>query len=34
MTSKLSAAQLLVYEALLKIPKGKVTTYAALGKHI
>ncbi|MDR3168830.1 MAG: MGMT family protein [Candidatus Peribacteria bacterium] len=31
---KLSAAQLLVYEALLKIPKGKVITYATLGKYI
>ena len=30
----LTAKQQLVYEALLKIPKGKVTTYGALGKYI
>lgn len=32
--TKLTPAQTLVYEALLEIPKGKVTTYSALGKHI
>jgi methylated-DNA-[protein]-cysteine S-methyltransferase len=26
--------QILIYEALLKIPKGKVTTYGELGRHL
>jgi methylated-DNA-[protein]-cysteine S-methyltransferase len=31
---KLTPKQQLIYEALLKIPKGKVVTYGTLGKHL
>jgi methylated-DNA-[protein]-cysteine S-methyltransferase len=31
---KLTPKQQLIYETLLKIPKGKVITYGALGKYL
>ncbi|MDR0650560.1 MAG: MGMT family protein [Candidatus Peribacteria bacterium] len=31
---RLTSKQQLVYEALLKIPKGKVITYGTLGKYL
>ncbi|MDR0861103.1 MAG: MGMT family protein [Candidatus Peribacteria bacterium] len=30
----LTPTQILIYEALLKIPKGKVITYGELGRHL